>query len=73
MDSLAVDGFSRGSVSKIEHLLNEAKKCKEEGNIQYQSKEYRKAIRGYHKSLLYIKSITQGTSMWKVWLFSYML
>ena len=60
MDSLAVDGFSRGSLEKIERLLTDAKKCKEQGNTQYQAQEYRKAIRNYHKSLLYIKSITQG-------------
>ncbi|KAF6017439.1 hypothetical protein EB796_024249 [Bugula neritina] len=60
MESLAVDGFSRGSLEKVEHLLREAKKYKEEGNAWYLSKDYRKAIRCYHQSLLYIKSITQG-------------
>ena len=62
MESLAIDGFSRGSVEKIQHLLGEAKRYKEEGNEKYQSKQYIKAIRCYHKSLLFLKSITQGQS-----------
>ncbi|XP_067938596.1 tetratricopeptide repeat protein 9C-like [Watersipora subatra] len=60
MESLAVDGFSRGSLEKIERLLEDAKKCKEQGNMEYAAQDYRKAIRNYHKALLYLRSITQG-------------
>jgi len=60
MASYAVDGFSRGSIEKIQHLLMEAKKHKEEGNKQYQESQFRRAIMLYHKALLYLKSITQG-------------
>lgn len=60
MASYAVDGFSRGSVEKIELLLKEAKKYKEEGNTSYQESQFRSAIRCYHKALFYIRSINQG-------------
>ena len=43
MESLAIDGFSRGSVEKIQHLLSEAKRYKEEGNEKYQGKEIGRA------------------------------
>lgn len=61
MASYAVDGFSRGTIDKIEHLLAEAKKYKKEGNTSYQQSDFKSAIRCYHKALLYIRSINQGT------------
>lgn len=61
MASYAVDGFSGGSLEKIEHLLSEAKKYKDEGNHHYQNKKFIAAIRCYHKALLYIRGINQGT------------
>ncbi|XP_013407752.1 tetratricopeptide repeat protein 9C [Lingula anatina] len=37
--------------------LNQAKSFKNEGNEQYKKKNYKNAIRNYHKALLYLKGV----------------
>ena len=48
---------SKKSNAVIETKLQTALKFKEEGNVFYKSKDFKKAMRKYHNAILYMKGI----------------
>ena len=48
---------SKKSNAAIETKLQTALKFKEEGNVLYKSKDFKKAMRKYHNAILYMKGI----------------